>query len=576
MTEVYLAIYDLSQGMARNLSAQFLGPNHVIDMIPHTAILVFGKEYFFGGGIQAVDPQSFRASRGMHPVQTQRLGRTHVSQADFDAWCHSQSHSHSHDIHNNGGQGQFSAQSYDLLERNCNHFSHEAALRGLQLSQGVPEWILQVPQRFLSSPMGQMIRPMLEQMQVTTTAPVQAQPPRLPVAAARSVAGTTTATTTANPWANNAPPSSSSATTSTKPKASAETAHRPATKAAPAPPSILQKFTKPMISQDSSSVPLCIAKIAPHLTNDGDDNDDNIRSSLEQLGKALMQQKTNTNHATVGDKSVSELWRLLQEGNNTAATPTTTFVLLLLRLVVLHDQYYYPLAPALPKLRLEWLVQQLNDNDAWKTPASRRSLAWCVVSNSLAAAATATATARSSSSSSSSSANNNNNHLADSSSAVIIVEAAIRDLHHETVEVRQAASTVLYNYVLLRQLQQQEDQQQQDDDDDDDSIMVSILCATLESLSDEVDATTRLRRLVVAGRLVFVLANTKDGNDDDDHVAVGCNETAKALVRDLGFVEGLHEIIANHNNHNNNGGDTTIAKECQSLAAELVYKLEKN
>ncbi len=59
-------------------------------------------------------------------------------------------------------------QSYDLLERNCNNFTHEAAMEGLRLSQGIPQWILDVPRRFLASPMGQMIRPMLENMQVTS------------------------------------------------------------------------------------------------------------------------------------------------------------------------------------------------------------------------------------------------------------------------------------------------------------------------------------------------------------------------------------------------------------------------
>ena len=36
--DVDLAVYDLSRGMARNLSAQFLGPAHTIDLIPHTGI----------------------------------------------------------------------------------------------------------------------------------------------------------------------------------------------------------------------------------------------------------------------------------------------------------------------------------------------------------------------------------------------------------------------------------------------------------------------------------------------------------------------------------------------------------
>jgi hypothetical protein len=42
--EVQLAIYDLSRGMARTLSAQFLGgPQHAIDAIPHTGIVVYGR-----------------------------------------------------------------------------------------------------------------------------------------------------------------------------------------------------------------------------------------------------------------------------------------------------------------------------------------------------------------------------------------------------------------------------------------------------------------------------------------------------------------------------------------------------
>ena len=67
--EVQLAVYDLSHGMARQLSAQFLGPQYAIDIIPHTALVVFGREYYFGGGIQHEDPTVFRRSMGIHPVR---------------------------------------------------------------------------------------------------------------------------------------------------------------------------------------------------------------------------------------------------------------------------------------------------------------------------------------------------------------------------------------------------------------------------------------------------------------------------------------------------------------------------
>ncbi len=157
--EVQLAIYDLSQGMARSLSSQFLGPNHAIDVIPHTGILVFGKEYYFGGnGIECSDPNHFRSTRGMFPIQIQNVGRTRISQSEFEAWCRR---------HGTRG-GMFSNSSYDLFHRNCNNFSQHAITEGLSLTNAsVPEWVLEVPRRVLASPMGQLIQPIMEQMQIT-------------------------------------------------------------------------------------------------------------------------------------------------------------------------------------------------------------------------------------------------------------------------------------------------------------------------------------------------------------------------------------------------------------------------
>lgn len=48
---VKVRIYDLSQGLAKNLSRMLIGKQ--IDGIWHTGVVVFGKEYFYGGGIQA-------------------------------------------------------------------------------------------------------------------------------------------------------------------------------------------------------------------------------------------------------------------------------------------------------------------------------------------------------------------------------------------------------------------------------------------------------------------------------------------------------------------------------------------
>lgn len=48
--KVVLRVYDLSQGMAKVLSPSIIGKQ--IDGVWHTGIVVYGKEYFYSGGIQ--------------------------------------------------------------------------------------------------------------------------------------------------------------------------------------------------------------------------------------------------------------------------------------------------------------------------------------------------------------------------------------------------------------------------------------------------------------------------------------------------------------------------------------------
>lgn len=50
---VLLNVYDLSQGMAKSMSKQMVGVQ--IDGIWHTGIVVYGQEFYFGGGI-SYDP----------------------------------------------------------------------------------------------------------------------------------------------------------------------------------------------------------------------------------------------------------------------------------------------------------------------------------------------------------------------------------------------------------------------------------------------------------------------------------------------------------------------------------------
>jgi hypothetical protein len=69
--EVQLYVYDLSGGMARSLSAAFLGVQ--IDAIYHTSIVMGGVEYVYDGGIKTVHPGSTHLG---HPMQVLELGTT--------------------------------------------------------------------------------------------------------------------------------------------------------------------------------------------------------------------------------------------------------------------------------------------------------------------------------------------------------------------------------------------------------------------------------------------------------------------------------------------------------------------
>ncbi|RYY82929.1 hypothetical protein EON63_12300, partial [archaeon] len=146
--EVQLAVYDLSRGMARAMSQSILGQQ--IEGIWHTGIVVYGKEYYFGGGIQASTWGIFARSHNMPPTEVRSLGWTTKTQNQLEAYLRSISL-------------QFTSMTYDLINNNCNNFS-DTVSRYL-LNQGIPLYIIDLPRRVFSTPGGAMLRPMIEGMQ---------------------------------------------------------------------------------------------------------------------------------------------------------------------------------------------------------------------------------------------------------------------------------------------------------------------------------------------------------------------------------------------------------------------------
>lgn len=105
----------------------------------HTGVVVYGNEYFFGGGIQHVAAGTTQYGR---PIRTIELGETHVPKDVFEMYLE--------EI-----RPRYTAESYNLLAHNCNNFSNEVAQ--FLVGKGIPDYILQLPNEVLNSPMGGLI-----------------------------------------------------------------------------------------------------------------------------------------------------------------------------------------------------------------------------------------------------------------------------------------------------------------------------------------------------------------------------------------------------------------------------------
>uniref|UniRef100_J3LI99 PPPDE domain-containing protein n=1 Tax=Oryza brachyantha TaxID=4533 RepID=J3LI99_ORYBR len=145
--KVVLNVYDLSNGLARQLSTSFLGKP--IEAIWHTGVVVYGNEYFFGGGIQSLPAGRTPYGR---PVRVVELGETHIPREVFEDYLR--------DI-----SPRYTAETYRLLSHNCNNFSHEVAQ--FLVGAGIPDYILKLPAEVMSSPMGPLIMPMIQNLEST-------------------------------------------------------------------------------------------------------------------------------------------------------------------------------------------------------------------------------------------------------------------------------------------------------------------------------------------------------------------------------------------------------------------------
>ncbi|KAJ3158355.1 hypothetical protein HDU86_002820 [Geranomyces michiganensis] len=144
MSSVQLYVYDLSQGMARIMSRQLTGRH--FDAIYHTAVVVYGTEYYFGQGIMESRPG--QTHHGV-PLEVIPMGNTEIPREVFLEYLQEL-------------KKVWTADKYHLLDNNCNTFSNE--LCNFLVGKDIPPHITGLPAEFLNTPFGQSLRPMLEGM----------------------------------------------------------------------------------------------------------------------------------------------------------------------------------------------------------------------------------------------------------------------------------------------------------------------------------------------------------------------------------------------------------------------------
>ncbi|XP_058797781.1 uncharacterized protein LOC131667999 isoform X1 [Phymastichus coffea] len=151
-TIVEVFVYDLTKGMAAMTSQLLIGRH--LDGIWHTAVVAYGREYFFGPqGIQSVRPGSTELQ---DPVRVEKVGQTYLPYSVFYEYI------------NGLGTTKFAPGTYNLFTHNCNNFSDEVS--SFLVGTGIPKYILDLPEEIIQTPIGQALYPLIENLTKSATA----------------------------------------------------------------------------------------------------------------------------------------------------------------------------------------------------------------------------------------------------------------------------------------------------------------------------------------------------------------------------------------------------------------------
>ncbi|KAG5183284.1 PPPDE putative peptidase domain-containing protein [Tribonema minus] len=435
MAKVQLALYDLSRGLARSMSMALLGRQ--VDGIWHTGVIVYGKEYFFSGGIQAMKHEDFCAMHGgFRPEQYIDLGKTQIPEDLLQDFLREIS-------------PRFTAMTYNLFRHNCNNFSDEVSR--FLLDRGIPEYIINLPNEVLQTPMGRMMVPMVEQMTTELhggdpLAHAPFQPPA-------SVVHATPAPTAA-------PAAPAPAATPVAPPPPAAVPQRDASgNIYP----LLSKHTKPLLSPDTSVITTVVKRL------EGSDAVHHMSPGDKEVLKALSTALTAGSTASLPAGAYGLLARLR------AAHQESEFKLMcLLRVMALHAPESLEQAQEQRKCVVP-IFTSMGQDGPFRS-AQGLAMALCAAANMFGTPAGAAL-------------------MVEADVMAPCVDAALQHLHHARADVRQLASALVFNFALQLTTNGSSSADSGDMPDE----ITQILLGCLEGLLDESDDLTAERRLMAAG-----------------------------------------------------------------------------
>eukprot|EP01064_Diplonema_japonicum_P013163 TRINITY_DN2058_c0_g1_i2.p1 TRINITY_DN2058_c0_g1~~TRINITY_DN2058_c0_g1_i2.p1 ORF type:complete len:829 (+),score=178.89 TRINITY_DN2058_c0_g1_i2:95-2581(+) len=146
-TVVTLHIYDLTRGMMKRHRDKIFGED--VNGMWHTGVCVYGREYFFEGGITSVPSGRSRFGKPKGPYNRREvIGYTDLLKPEFEKWVRARE------------KERYGKLGYHLVDKNCNHFTDEAVK--FLTGKSIPEEILKLPQLVHSSAIGRLFAPQVD------------------------------------------------------------------------------------------------------------------------------------------------------------------------------------------------------------------------------------------------------------------------------------------------------------------------------------------------------------------------------------------------------------------------------